>query len=931
MSIKSRLLTDNSYSVAKTIDQEFLSETFSKSVKKIHKIVSTLQSLEQEDKELSQDLSVFLLHYLVKGAKIPLLNGDRKSNLSYLEFLTDSNPKYFRSQGGSIVSMYMQLLKTGRYKFLFNEYGDQFKIRDSIQPIKNNQFRHYLEMMYDYQSLNPATDQQFAEEENQLGFIRNFKPSSKEPAFFDVSHLLSTPNVPVDPKTLSLQISKLKNAIRDNQNDLSNVKIGACAKLEDGQTIFILFNDHKLQGSKSFEDVSKEILDDEEEIKENKAHSGYFPDIIEIRRSILNNDLKAQDLIELYPFAELSPRSQENTLSEASNLNTLPLIHEDSVSNSVKPEKVEYGEVKQRFEQTVSRLSVMSKKSESEACRFYSQLFSKFITTIANKTQQLQEANLLNENSLVLINATLNEIDGILSAIAMDSSDSDYLQFLSEIDLLTEEIVLLLAIVKPFDQPLYEILNAGGINFTSDKAKKSSYVYSSGMNGFSQVLRGLRTQGGKEKLKVGYASTNYFEFRLEVLPRLKRVFNIADNAENPFSPINNDCDVFFLDIYPNEVTLPSVARVDSQKVVQDLLKARNGKPLTVVIDTSTSFFCGSEIQDLVDNFKQQIENGLLNIVVVNSLAKFSMAGLDKYTGGVVQTYNNPKVFKSFNDILIQQQSREKLSPEAERFFSLFFAIGHDDIHEYLDLINRNTQRLYERLAPKLQTPDALIRLAERESDKIPMLSFQFDKIANQLCNNQDNDVKNKVKANISTLLQYYIYALAKSEGLPLDVRVSFGFAHSNLNECWIALRLTVGIENDEILKKYENLFLKVNEELKKVVDDPLFLKLIQEKEGFYYEQFKKVDARKKILNSISSKQSDLSAFLNSVDNVILNKKQKINAVQIDKQEKEELGIVQLITNFVKDHPIMATAASLFGIGALSYLLFKPINPNAVKA
>jgi hypothetical protein len=126
------------------------------------------------------------------------------------------------------------------------------------------------------------------------------------------------------------------------------------------------------------------------------------------------------------------------------------------------------------------------------------------------------------------------------------------------------------------------------------------------------------------------------------------------------------------------------------------------------------------------------------------------------------------------------------------------------------------------------------------------------------------------------------------------------------------LRLTIGIEDEEKLKKYENLFLKVNDELKKSMQDPLFLKLIQQNEGFYYEQFKAVAARREVLNSVSSGKDDLMTFLQSVDKAI---------VQPTEKKLEKTGILQSIANFVKEHPVLA-GIGIAGLGALSFALLR---------
>src|ERR1700733_13498823 len=99
--ISELILDNNSYAVCKGMNAEFLERSFEKSLNKIQHVSLLIKELGNYEgtRELQEDLLVYALHYLVKGAKIPILNQDKNGHFSYLEFISDSNPTYYRSQG----------------------------------------------------------------------------------------------------------------------------------------------------------------------------------------------------------------------------------------------------------------------------------------------------------------------------------------------------------------------------------------------------------------------------------------------------------------------------------------------------------------------------------------------------------------------------------------------------------------------------------------------------------------------------------------------------------------------------------------------------------------------------------------------------------------------------------------------------------------
>lgn len=852
MSVQSRLTSYQSFPIRSHFGKSFLCQVFRKSVEKIKKIQIQVKKIGEGSHALGEKLSVFALHYLAKGAKIPIKN----SHLSYLEFYADNNPKYFRSQGGSFIKIFMTLLQQGPYKFLFQPYGNAQQIRDSIQPVKHENFREFIKLQTNYVEV-PSQN---------MGFIEEFSPelSQTNPdykIFLDVSSLLSSPGQPVSPKALKRKIHAVKKAIRKNPHDLSSTIIGAFVKLNNGQTVCILLNDGKLRVAEN--DVEKLISDEEDFVKNMKAHSGYFPDIIEIRRSIIRQGLKLEELTAIakaFSFEETPETPGAPSKSASSITPTTPVT----------------------FKSLKDRLNALHRSAQNKCQRFYYNLFAKLLIPIEEGVSKQEKS----KTELDLIDSGLQEIDSILTKMERLTQSKDYTQFLGEVDLLTEEIVYLLTIVDPFEGiTLASTLNQEGIVFRSRFAEKATYTFTSGMNGFAQVFSALRkqSQATGQRLNIGFSDTNYFELRLEVLPHLTQHFNVAKQPTDPFN-IKQDYDVFFMDIYPNEVTKFRVDYTDPITVLGKLLQnkkeaaSKTGKaisPLTVVIDTSTTLFSSTEIQKVVNKYQKEIDDGLLNIVVVNSLAKFSMCGLDKYTGGVVQTYNNRETFLPFNTCLQRRQQQEPLSPEAERFFHLFFKGASTEIDGYLAAINTNTHSVYKKFAGDLHLGSpkkTLMTLSDKPSEHIPMLSFHFSTLITDLIRTKKikREELDTAKSGISIIMQHYIHALAKSKDLPMDSRTSFGFAHANINSCWTALRLTIGLEDPAMLEQYQAIFLQANRELESVWQDPDFIQLILKGDSFFAEALKDSKKREALFEAVQGGDQSLGSFLRKLKEIVLD-------------------------------------------------------------
>lgn len=430
--------------------------------------------------------------------------------------------------------------------------------------------------------------------------------------------------------------------------------------------------------------------------------------------------------------------------------------------------------------------------------------------------------------------------------------------FTNKVDLVMEDIFHVMAMAQVPRTDIPAMLNPIGALAPNGGAVKRSYIFNSGMKCTTCIASALHAMqaGIGARFTVGYASDIYFESRSLIA---------GDHAERAFAPPtaiamgmgagNVDRDVFFFDFLPNAAAeLRDVSEHRGVDVVTRAIVGRNpAHPVTVVIDTTTDVFDGARTVDVLADpgIAAAINDGTLNLVVVDSLAKFAQAGRDKYTGGVIQTYNNGNAyFNDFNTALADMQATPEyaLSDPANRFFAAMLdpVYARPSFEGQLAQVRASTNALSAALrsaagpgeAPPIHVMDApnvlqalealeppntrragapeyvpsgpsralvnfggrpCIELTSRsghgDSD-IPMLGLKLNRLMGDRIDGGWTD-NGDVRTRTFGLIHNYLLAVCQARDLPLNTRGSFGFDHATLTGALPpnTMRLTVGLED----------------------------------------------------------------------------------------------------------------------------------------
>ncbi|MBA3236850.1 MAG: hypothetical protein H0T62_00680 [Parachlamydiaceae bacterium] len=759
-------------------EMEFMRRVFSKNEKKVRKILAIIDQYQaiiniggSEAKLLERlipNLQVFALQYLAKTSKAPILEQRGPIHRSFLEYHINNQAYYFRHDSGMITQLLLNFFKE---KYTLNNHEQECFALEVIKPGC-------------FPSICSAACQI-------LGIAYKVENISfrNDNIFFDISGQLQQAFEEGKGEKLDLLIKDIMGQI---SGEKINLIFGGVIK--DGEHEYMM-----VFPLPQAEKVMWKII-------ELRGGVGAVPEISQVRHQ----------LVELgYPLDKLliaSPIELEQKIS----LDSLPFI---------------IGNVNAALSAINHALSAIPNQCNNQAAAIYYQMFRNALSKI-NECMSQDPTLAEMENLGPLIKAIKNIEKRITSIRQIDTirqmePGPQLHEILQEVNLATEELLLILCFVNLAQNtsrasPLRDTIDAAAF----PSPFKKSYVCSSGMSSYKHVVEGLKAIN-PDNFMIGFLEGSYYELISEqdFGGYIHQFCRSGDASIQEMCEKKLPCDVLSVDLYPNFAPLEEVKKTPLVDILNVQLQDRTvNNPLTFIVDTSTTMFWDNDIESVLKEFSKEIENGALNLVVINSLAKFAMCGLDKYTGGTVHVYNNfgktsPKT--AFNQHLIEAAAHDFPSAEAEKFFYLFFQSNASLIKVYLALINSNTDTLYKALVP-LQESTCCIHLGKRDNG-VPMLGLYFTYLMNALFPELDtnSEVYQSHLINLTLFMQYFLTAKSLQANIPISLRISFGFASLNFSECATALRLTVGLENDEILTTFANLLiqenLKMSQDLQSIV------------------------------------------------------------------------------------------------------------------
>jgi len=270
-------------------------------------------------------------------------------------------------------------------------------------------------------------------------------------------------------------------------------------------------------------------------------------------------------------------------------------------------------------------------------------------------------------------------------------------------------------------------------------------------------------------------------------------------------------DLVLIDIHPNDAARSEMHKNDVLHLMAALFPEGQNNRCTVMVDVTLNYLSEPEVEEIRSKNAEHITSGRLNLVFVQSLTKFAQFGTDKVSGGLIVHYNNPEVWKKFNDSMKKSQQEDVVDSSIERYFQALLKHTKDEQITYLKKIRSNTTLLYQGLRQELARLDIsehAISVAINDDPGSCYVALHYEEFAAKLFGVDITD--SKVESLNHDVLHEGIYKLIEKLNLPLSMRQSFGFPISNLGDTGKTLRLTLGIETKELLDQYIKIIAFVN-------------------------------------------------------------------------------------------------------------------------
>lgn len=366
------------------------------------------------------------------------------------------------------------------------------------------------------------------------------------------------------------------------------------------------------------------------------------------------------------------------------------------------------------------------------------------------------------------------------------------------------------------------------------------------MRSFVRVLQSLASDSD---LIISAANQVYYEL-LENFEKIHennaKVYLIRHVEE-----IEPETTLIFMDIHPNNV-------VETTQYSHDILyflnkmQAWESIPRTLILDVTLNALTDVEIQAVLEQASPLIEQGLLNLVLVQSLTKFAQLGLDKRSAGCSITFNDGNdPWKDFNAKFDEIENSEMIDQSTAQFFSYFILHHADLLKLYLTKINENNRYVYTETIKQLDELETIdinrFRITTSSDPKacyvaINMHGLLFENTygSGQLSFRRTSE---EIESFSQDVLDHLVYPLCNFYGLPISARASIGFPLTSVNVVYDSLRFTIGVENIRQLNHYVEILTYVAFVLNRQYDINIFFNGSIDQSGvktyyriFYFEE-----------------------------------------------------------------------------------------------
>ncbi len=444
-----------------------------------------------------------------------------------------------------------------------------------------------------------------------------------------------------------------------------------------------------------------------------------------------------------------------------------------------------------------------------------------------------------------LLQMSLNKMQACMQE-AIDKKD-DLFAFSNQIQLIHEELSTILAIAQPinpdeFDDMMRGVTDLLPLGFPQE-LKPHFYIKNSGMRCLTSVLSACeqtkKEDTGSLGLTIAVQGDCYYESTLALgraqshsVHTLKgrKLTSSVEALATALSTKGKKIDLYVCEFHHNISSVLEEYAEENVLAQVDALFDKNmvSDRFTVAIDTTISRPDSSEVKAFLAHNKERIASGKLNVVFYRSAQKYDLLGMDHYNGGIMSSVNDDRSFRTFNASIrgeVGEHGSDALSPYNQVGLAYYQKFGQQGLQAYRAAAMSATRRLGNPRSEEnpLGVPGEMIMTRENKGRCMLQFAFNSDPCAVFL------DIRNPwMKAGSPQAAEFYdemqAFFLQRARDNPreysLETRPSFGFFHSNVTIIGAEkFRFNLGLEGDQSLERYRDLFVALNKMLQEAGDD----------------------------------------------------------------------------------------------------------------
>ncbi|MCP5469514.1 MAG: hypothetical protein H7A36_03295 [Chlamydiales bacterium] len=361
---------------------------------------------------------------------------------------------------------------------------------------------------------------------------------------------------------------------------------------------------------------------------------------------------------------------------------------------------------------------------------------------------------------------------------------NDFRRFSQAVDLANTEMAAILSIFEPFNPASFDADYTRYLqpNFPQGVQPSIVSIGRSAMGIFAGISVAILARN-PNAVRV-CQENSYYETL--AIPGLRH--NLQEVLDDPTV---EKVDHYNAEFYHNIEVDPQYRRYTKGRVIEDIRQIFARKPatdsLTVTIDGTIDYAASKDIKELLEEFKDEIAAGRLNIVVFRSGQKFDMLGLDNYYGAPYYVVNNGDAkWVEFERL----KSDEVFQTDAlsQQYFAWMAETGAEITDQYKSAIFDNTRRILDEV-PLALLPGNSRQVCVATSDpgvKAPFIDIKIT------C---DDEIE---MDDLQRWVHTRFMEIFMEEGRVVYRRGSFGFPFPNITWIEPSMRINPGVDPAEI-------------------------------------------------------------------------------------------------------------------------------------